>query len=104
MVGCHNDGNRANNDLANLRWDTHQSNADDALAARARARGSRCGATKLAEGEVVEIRRLRADGEAIGDLASRFRVTHENILAIVSRRSWRHLPCNRAALDPQPFS
>lgn len=29
MEGCHNDGNPANNHLANLRWDTHASNMVD---------------------------------------------------------------------------
>lgn len=29
MVGCHNDGNPANNELSNLRWDTMQANEAD---------------------------------------------------------------------------
>lgn len=52
-VACHGDGDRSNNDLANLRWDTPQANADDTLRHGTRARGSRCGATKLAEDEVA---------------------------------------------------
>jgi len=52
-VAYHGDGDRSNNDLANLRWDTPQANADDTLRHGTRARGSRCGATKLAEDEVV---------------------------------------------------
>lgn len=31
MEACHRDGNPANNRLANLRWDTHQSNVDDTV-------------------------------------------------------------------------
>ena len=57
MVACHNDGNRSNSDLANLRWDTPKANSDDTLRHGTRATGSRCGATKLSEGEVIEIRR-----------------------------------------------
>lgn len=91
LVGCHNDGNRSNNLVENLRWDTHQSNADDALRHGTRARGSRCGATKLLEDDVIEIRRMRSEGETFGDLAARFQVTKENIKAIVNGRSWRHL-------------
>lgn len=30
MLGCHGDGNKRNNQLWNLRWDTHQANMDDA--------------------------------------------------------------------------
>lgn len=91
-VACHNDGKRANNKLLNLRWGSYQSNSDDMLFHGTRARGARCGATKLAEDDVVQIRRLRAEGEALGDLAIRFGVSKDNIKAIVYRRSWRHLP------------
>jgi len=91
-VACHGDGDRANNWVENLRWDTPQANADDTLRHGTRATGPRCGATKLCENDVIEIRRLTDEGEPIGDLASRFGVTKDNIKAIVYRRSWRHLP------------
>lgn len=31
MEGCHNDGDRSNNHVSNLRWDTHRSNVADAV-------------------------------------------------------------------------
>jgi hypothetical protein len=102
MVRCHNDGDRSNNSLFNVRWVTHHSNSDDSLRHGTRARGPRCGATKLSEDEVVQIRLLRADGETIGDLAVRFGVTRGNIKAIVYRRSWRHLPCPKGAVASTP--
>lgn len=92
LICCHNDGDPSNNSVENLRWDTPQANADDSLKHGTRARGSKCKASKLTEDEVVEIRGLRSDGESIGVLASRFGVTYENVLAIVRRKSWRHLP------------
>lgn len=91
LICCHNDGNQANNRVKNLRWDTYQSNADDSHRHGTRAIGSRCNA-KLSEPDVLEIRRLRAEGVPMGKLASRFGVTKNNIKAIVYRRSWRHLP------------
>jgi hypothetical protein len=91
MVACHNDGNRSNSDLANVRWDTPKANSDDTLRHGTRATGSRCGATKLSEVQVIEIRRLRTEGVSFGDLAARFNVTTYNIKAIVYRRSWKHL-------------
>lgn len=91
MVACHNDGDRSNSDLANLRWGTPKANSDDMLRHGTRATGARCRATKLSEGEVIEIRRLRTEGVSFGDLAARFNVTTYNIKAIVYRRSWRHL-------------
>jgi hypothetical protein len=91
-VACHGDGDRSNNDLSNLRWDTPQANADDTLRHGTRAMGSRCGAAKLTEDEVREIRRRRTEGVTMSELARRYGVTRENVLAIIHRRSWRHLP------------
>lgn len=31
LIGCHNDGDAANNHVSNLRWDTHASNVRDSL-------------------------------------------------------------------------
>lgn len=90
-VCCHNDGNPTNNCIDNLRWDTQQSNVDDALRHGTRARGSRCN-SKLTEDDVIEIRRLRAEGVPARDLAGRFGVSANNIRAIASGRSWRHVP------------
>jgi hypothetical protein len=44
------------------------------------------------EPEVLEIRRLVADGASAGDLAARFGVGTANIMAIARRRTWKHLP------------
>jgi HNH endonuclease len=90
LICCHNDGDPSNNCVENLRWDSHQSNADDALRHGTRAMGSRCNA-KLTEAEILEIRRLRSEGIAMVELASRYGVTPENVVAIVRGRSWRHL-------------
>ena len=98
LICCHNNGLPWDNRVENLRWDNYQANADDALRHGTRARGSRCGASKLTEDDVFQIRRLRAEGESIGDLAVRFGVTEYNIKAIVYRRSWRHLPCPEGAV------
>jgi hypothetical protein len=95
LICCHSNGCPWDNRVENLRWDTYQSNSDDSLRHGTRATGSRCGATKLSEGEVIEIRRLRAKGVSFGDLAASFDVTTDNIKAIVYRRSWRHLPEER---------
>jgi hypothetical protein len=46
---------------------------------------------KLTEDAVQEIRRLRSGGERLAVLAGKFGVTRQNVEAIVSRRSWKHL-------------
>ena len=91
LVCCHADGDRTDNRLQNLRWDSYLANSEDMLRHGTRLMGSRANA-KLTEEQVAEIRRLRADGESFSDLAGRFGVTYVNILAVVYRRTWRHVP------------
>jgi hypothetical protein len=57
-----------------------------------RGRGETASRARLKEPEVLEIRRLVADGATAGDLAVRFGVGTANIMAIVNRRTWKHLP------------
>ena len=92
MVCCHRDGDPANNRLADLRWDTHRSNQDDMARHGTRGRGETASGARLKEPEVVEIRRLVADGASAGDLGVRFGVGTANIQAIARRRTWKHLP------------
>ena len=90
-VCCHNDGNPTNNAVSNLRWDTYEANEHDKIRHGTKLTGTHF-AAKLTEDEVVEIRRLRSDGVKIVDLADTFGVCHQNIGAIVHRRSWKDLP------------
>jgi hypothetical protein len=101
LVCCHGDGDRANCSLTNLRWDTPQANSDDARRHGTMAIGSRCN-SKLAEHDVLAIRRLRAEGVPAKELAGRYGVTTRNIWAIVSGKLWKHLPsAPDQASDPQ---
>jgi hypothetical protein len=87
---CHWDGVPSNNHLENLRWGTPKDNADDTLRHGRRAVGARVRA-KLTEPEVLEIRRLSAGGCPARQLAARFGVSSQNIMLIVSRRTWKYL-------------
>ena len=53
--------------------------------------GSAAG-SKLDEEAVLGIRRLKAGGIRMDELAARYGVSRPNIEAIVYRRSWKHLP------------
>jgi hypothetical protein len=91
-ICCHNDGDRMNNHLDNLRWDTHQANSDDAIRHGTKARGEAL-RSKLMAADVMEIRRLRAEeGHTMRSLADRFGISQSNIKAIVHRKLWKHLP------------
>lgn len=95
--GCHNDGNPCNNQLGNLRWDTHISNGADMIS-HGRAglnRGSAVPSSKLTESQVLEIRRLASKGVLHRELAEQFGVSRSTIGMIVQRKRWDHLP------DPQ---
>ena len=68
-----------------LRLGSHQENMADASA---KGRLSK----KLTPTEVIEIRRLRAEGHTQQDLADRFGVSRMTIRQIERRETWRHLP------------
>jgi hypothetical protein len=90
MVCCHNDGDPTNNRLDNLRWATFRENEHDKLRHGTWLMGSQIN-SKLTEEEVQEIRKLKGEGITFAELARRFAVSHQNVAAIVSRRTWRHL-------------
>ncbi|WP_435018564.1 HNH endonuclease [Tundrisphaera sp. TA3] len=96
-IACHRDGDRLNNDILNLYWGTHQTNSDDAVKHGTKARGEALKA-KLTEADVIEIRRLRADGARVVQLAARFHVSESNIRSVVHGRTWGHV----LPLDEQP--
>lgn len=99
LICCHNNGLPWDNRVENLRFGTYKSNSDDALKHGRRSRGENSN-SKLKEAEVVQIRRLRAEGVPSRELADRFEVSRKNVEAIVSRRSWRHLPIEWADACP----
>lgn len=55
-------------------------------------RGERGSNAKLVEADVLEIRRLAAEGVTQKDIAARFGVTRSNVGVIANRRTWGHLP------------
>jgi HNH endonuclease len=91
LVCCHSDGDRTNNRMDNLRWDSYLANSEDMLRHGTRLMGSRANA-KLTEEQVMDIRRLRAQCTSVRELADRYGVTTQNIEAVVYRRTWRHVP------------
>lgn len=91
----HIDLNKQNNRLDNLEWLTHQANIQHAHRMNAwgdnQVRGEHMNTAKLIPDQVREIRRLYAIGTNMSVLGRQFRVTPENIRAIVLRQSWRHI-------------
>lgn len=86
---CHNDGQKANNRLENLRWDTPEANCADKRLHGTHREGENAGLVKLTEAAVRQIRARR--GEPQADLAAEFGCTFSNVSAIQLRKSWRHV-------------
>jgi hypothetical protein len=91
MQACHTDGNRSNNCLSNLRWDTPAGNAVDRNAHGTTARGSRQGLSKLEESDVLEIRRLVGEGQSRASVGRIFGVSTTQVCNIVDRLQWAHV-------------
>lgn len=89
MEACHNDGNRANNALDNLRWDTRIANhADKAKHGTALKGEANKGGGKLTERDVLEIRRRLDTGEAGTVLSKEFGVSNTMISKIKHNELW----------------
>lgn len=88
MEGCHfPDSTRTNNNLSNLRWDTHANNNRD----REYAKGEHHHAAKLTPHQIISIRNEYAGGAVQVYLASKYNVTQSQISAIVKRKTWKHI-------------
>lgn len=88
---CHNDGNRENNRLENLRWDTRKGNLADCLKHGTRIRGSKSPKAKLSEEKVEEAKKRVADGESRRKIAEEFEVAYSTIVNAVNGTKWRHV-------------
>ncbi len=91
MEGCHGDGDRTNNRLENLRWDTRKANHADKAIHGTQIRGSGVHLAKLTDDD---IRCIRAEPEFRGVqrmLARCFRVNQSNISQIRLNKTWRHV-------------
>lgn len=88
MFGCHNDGDRTNNRLENLRYDTAQANQLDRDRHGTSNCGTRNGQSKLSEADVAEVRRMLDAGCRNGEISRRFNVSPATISDIKAGRTW----------------
>ncbi len=90
MEVCHNDGNRDNNALSNLRYGTALENQRDRRAHGTDPTGSRNGRSKLTDLDVERIRTLSGK-RPIRNLASEFGVSESQIRRVQRGEFWRHV-------------
>lgn len=85
---CHNDGNRRNDALQNLRWDTRAGNLADALLHGTRPRGGRIGTAKLTDDSVRAIRAALAAGQSQATVAARHHIEQTTVSKIKRGTRW----------------
>lgn len=92
MEVCHNDGNKENNNIGNLRLDTRKGNEKDKIAHGTITYGERNGCHKIKEKEVIDIReRYAAGGITMTKLAEEYDVQVSQISRIINRKRWAWL-------------
>lgn len=90
QVGCHNNGDKTDNDLENLRWDTQKGNIADKERHGTKQIGDKSSKRVLSENDVVEIRLRRDAGERNCDLAAEYGVSQSTTSAAYVGRNWSH--------------
>lgn len=88
MEGCHYDGDRTNNTLSNLRWDTQRNNRLDAVRLGVGV-GETHGRSKLTWGQVTQIRNMLKNGDRQIDIANTFDVCRQTISYIKLNKIWK---------------
>lgn len=91
MQCCHNDGNKTNNKLENLRWDTPHANAMDKYKHGTMPLGENNVWSKLNKQQIVEIRNRHRNGESSRKLAKELGVNKSTILRIARSETWNHI-------------
>lgn len=84
---CHDDGVKSNNDVSNLRYDTHKNNEADKERHGTRARGETHSLSKLKKEDVREIR-LLAHVDDDKTLAEHYGVTKSMVNKIIKNEFW----------------
>lgn len=85
---CHNNGDKADNRLENLRWDTRSKNALDKIGHGTMTHGERHGMARLTE-DVV--RMIRSDPRSSVELGMELGVNHSTVQRVRRRQTWAHV-------------
>ena len=89
MEACHNNGDRTDCRVDNLRWDTRSGNSRDKVKHGTQAVGEAWHASRLTEQQVIAI---RAGGRSDKEFAAQFGVCSGTVWAVRHRKTWRHVP------------
>jgi hypothetical protein len=84
-------GNRKCVRLTHLAAGTREDNAADMVMHGTVMRGEKNPQARLRETDVIDIRRRRAAGEKLHDIAADYDITFQTVHDIAARRRWRHV-------------
>ena len=88
---CHNNGNKTDNRLSNLRWDTRSGNFSDKYRHGTHNQGERHSVAKLKDQDAYWIYRLCVHGLSQRSVAEHFSVSEATVSNIVKGKSWKHI-------------
>jgi hypothetical protein len=88
---AHNDGNKTNNRISNLRWASALENQADSIRHGTRPKGSEVKLSKLTESAIPEIRKRAEAGERYASIAKDYGVSVSTISLIKKGRIWGHV-------------
>jgi hypothetical protein len=89
MEACHNNGDRSDNRLANLRWDTRKNNHADKIAHGTWQAGSLHPGSVITEAVAREIKISLSSGNTIDGTARSLAVSRHIVADISCGRTWR---------------
>ncbi len=87
----HSCDNRVCCNPAHLSNGSHVKNMADAVARGRMARGERSGVARLTDEIVRAVRRRRAEGATMREIAAEFNCDSGNISRVINRKIWRHV-------------
>lgn len=88
---AHNDGNRSNNRVSNLRWASALENQADRIRHETKIQGSEVFGAKLDEAAIPHIRERIKNGERYPSIARDYGVSISTISLIKLQRTWTHV-------------
>lgn len=88
---CHNNGDRTDNRLSNVRWGTPESNYEDRDRHGTTARGERIGSAKIMTDDVHEVFRLREAGLSYSRIGQTVGISKRQAMRIAKGESWVHI-------------
>jgi hypothetical protein len=91
LQACHNDGNKYNPCLTNLRWDTPKNNQADRIKHGNPPKGEGNPNSKLTLEDVINIKNLFSTGLTRKAIAQKYGVCASAIGRIISGKAWLHI-------------